>query len=800
MTSSESESTSDPLASRRDYITVAVPQMSPARLGAVARLFGLRPAGPDRCRVLELGCGQGFTLLALAQLYPSSEFYGIDLSPSHIDNAQTVALDAGLKNVRFERRDLSDVSLSTDGLFDYVLVHGVYSWVAQPTRSKILEIAARQLSSDGIAYISYNALPGWGYLSVIREMLLYHTASIADHPAKLEHSKRLIRILREIPTCEPWLSKWLSVVGRMLEQADADYFIHDHLAETNVPFFFHEFIASASSAGLKYLAESRVAHMFPLDLGPRLAEEIGRMTVSPIAAEQYMDFARNTSFRASLLCRQGRVTSHRISREALSGIVIKSYVATMLPGMDLRPEVSADFTLGRGARLSSGDPYVKSCLYFLARCRGEYLDLQSIDAGARELLRSSCVPIGADPGGKVAALAERLVALGSEISLPELGAFLPCFELEERPFAVPVARSQARAGRPVLRNDLGLEVLPTAMAKLLCRCDGTLSIEELACGYRAEALDARGLSFEAALDSLVRKGLFWRESVGSNSECVAPRVQDHAQLDTPELPSGPRRIVEAVGRFQLDGAVVLEQVFTPTLVEDLANAFDKYLDGQNHAPWMTTLVGSRRTMFTVQMEPPFSNPAVYGNPLVMSVVRALLGENFVLDSFGAVCAFPGAEQQHVHQDHRNLFEGQFSVVNLPPHAVTLVVPLMDLDSESGTTAIWPGSHIRPDVRQLELSLNQRIDLSSAMLPTTRTGDCYLMDYRVVHAGTPNRSRRARTILYVTYARAWFRDTDNYAKQVPIWIDEAELSRVPDEHRSLFRLVVPTASTLQPGRP
>ena len=166
-------------------------QTHPDRLATLATLFGLRPAPPARCRVLELGCGVGGNLLPMAAALPDARFVGVDNAEVPIARARALAARLRLENVSFHRMGLEDYE-PPEGAFDYVIAHGVYSWVPEPVREALLALCARALSRDGVAYISYNALPG-GHL---RQML---RAALAVHLGESETPGARIASARELP-------------------------------------------------------------------------------------------------------------------------------------------------------------------------------------------------------------------------------------------------------------------------------------------------------------------------------------------------------------------------------------------------------------------------------------------------------------------------------------------------------------------------------------------------------------------------------------------------------------------------
>ena len=165
-------------ALRRSYDAVPYPDKPrpathPDHLAALARLAGLNPAPARRCRVLELGCAAGANLWPMAQYLPESEFVGVDFSPVQVESGRRFVADLGLQNLTLTAASILDVDQSW-GTFDYVLCHGVFSWVPREVQEAILTICTRQLAPQGIAYVSYNTFPGWHVRLMLREMVAYH--------------------------------------------------------------------------------------------------------------------------------------------------------------------------------------------------------------------------------------------------------------------------------------------------------------------------------------------------------------------------------------------------------------------------------------------------------------------------------------------------------------------------------------------------------------------------------------------------------------------------------------------------
>src|SRR5262249_26620757 len=141
------------------YPSYVYSQTHPDRLATIATLLGMNPTSVESCRVLELGCGAGGNLIPMAFDLSESGFVGIDLAGSAISQGRELIKALGLKNISLQQADLMDLS-SELGKFDYIIAHGLFSWVPEVVRDRILAICRAHLAPEGVAYISYNAYPG----------------------------------------------------------------------------------------------------------------------------------------------------------------------------------------------------------------------------------------------------------------------------------------------------------------------------------------------------------------------------------------------------------------------------------------------------------------------------------------------------------------------------------------------------------------------------------------------------------------------------------------------------------------
>jgi SAM-dependent methyltransferase len=319
------------------YDTVPYPSLSyaqshPDRLATVATLLGMAPAPVDRCRVLELGCAGGWNLIPMAYGLPGSEFVGIDNSARQIAEGQAIVKALDLPNIDLKPLDILDADASL-GQFDYVIAHGVFSWVPKEVQDAILELCKRNLAPNGVAYISYNAYPGWRMLGIIRDMMLYHTRALSDPQEKAIEARALLDFLAEsVPAESGAYGSFLNMYAQMLQgelkgssHRGNSFLLHDELEEVNEPFYFYEFAERAANYGLQYLGEAEMRSMMDTNFPPQVSAGLRQISNSVIDLEQYMDFLRNQTFRKTLLCHDDVVLSRTLTTDQLRSFYVASY-------------------------------------------------------------------------------------------------------------------------------------------------------------------------------------------------------------------------------------------------------------------------------------------------------------------------------------------------------------------------------------------------------------------------------------------------------------------------------------------
>ena len=500
------------------YTSHAFPQTHPDHLAAIARIFGLSPPDVACCRVLELGCASGGNIIPLAFNLPGSEFIGVDFSQHQVDDGRAAIHALNLPNIRIEAASILDVDASW-GTFDYILCHGVFSWVEPVVQDKVLEIAGGQLHSNGIVYISYNTYPGWHMRQMVRDMMRYHAGQFTDAKEQLAQARALLSFLATAAQSAGAYGRFLAAEAERASHASDSYLFHEHLERSNLPLYFHQFIDRAERAGLQFLSEAVVSEMLTSHFPPAVAETLERISPDILHLEQYMDFVRNRQFRQTLLCRADAHPTRALSASALHGLLLSSAAVADPPevGQDDAPVV---FSNGR-QRAEVRKPATKAALAALADAWPCAIEVDRLCDLALE--RSSPLEAAGPLSDAREAMLEDLFGavmyglVGLHTQAP------PCTNRPStQPRAHPVSALQAESGaivvnahhqmleldpleREVLRLSTG-ERRRDEMLDLLARASATRDADTAAArGGDVAALSER---LDRTLDMLTRSALF----------------------------------------------------------------------------------------------------------------------------------------------------------------------------------------------------------------------------------------------------------------------------------------------------
>jgi SAM-dependent methyltransferase len=482
-------------------------QTHPDRLAMLGLLHGLEVVPVERCRVLELGCAEGQNLIPMALQLPGSRFVGIDRTEAAIAKGRTWIAELGLSNVQLLHQNVLDFEIATDA-FDYVIAHGFYSWVPPAVQDRFFEIVRQGLSRNGIAFVSYNVLPGGYFRLMLREMMQFHTRSLPSLLEKAEQGRALVAFLiRANKDPSPYTSVLAEGLQRYLDKCP-ELVMHDELSECNEHLYFHEFAARAGRHGLQFLAEAEFAEMFPLDLEPGAVKLLDQLEGDVLAREQYLDFIKGRRFRQTLLCHTDVLVQRKVLMPSISRLHFAGNARPTAPLFQPDVGTPVPFEGSNLATMTTGHPLVKAALHRLAECWPSPLSWDEVRRQACEHLASLGIPASRFDGeeDQLHLLRTLFLGFGAQILQFHACALRMAVKPGKRPLASPLARLQLEAGQEQVTNLLhGTVTLKDARARsLLQLLDGTRDRQALA-GELAQAAENDGL--DDLLQGFGRMGL-----------------------------------------------------------------------------------------------------------------------------------------------------------------------------------------------------------------------------------------------------------------------------------------------------
>ena len=492
------------------YDSLPLPETQPDFLAALARLHGFDAPDPRRARILELGCAQGGNLIPLAWRWPESTCAGVELSRVQAAAGANFVAQLGLQNCHILHGDLA--ALPDDlGQFDYIIAHGVFSWVPPAVQRALLDVCRRHLAPQGVAYISFNVAAGWSALQPLREALIARTDSSLSAPAR--HAQAL-RVLDELQA--EWRDPALLKEIAYLKTAAPSYLFHEYLAEFNVPLSFGEFAAALDAHDLRYIGEA----------GPRRAvvelEDAWGLIPESMAgrwldAESALDEALGTRFRRALIARTDAPCARPPMRDALRELAFYADLACE-EELDLEQNSEQCFVNPAGNTFAVTDAFAKAALIALSSLYPRALTYPDLLAAAHAVRREFGVPDDAPLSADEfdAAWFTLVTTHGVMLTLPEQADVDAACEPGSHPHAHALARLQAATPGWVVSGVRHVAIDLDAPGRALVQwMDGSRDRADLAEAMRAflaegginmppEQIEARS---DQQLWQLVRQGL-----------------------------------------------------------------------------------------------------------------------------------------------------------------------------------------------------------------------------------------------------------------------------------------------------
>ena len=465
------------------YESLPLSDAFPGKLAVLGRIFGIETADPAHCRILELGCAEGGNLIPLAWHNPNSTYVGIDLSAKQIETGQDTITKLGLHNITLVQADLLDLQHEY-GEFDYIIAHGVYSWVPAVVRDKLLTICRDSLTANGLAYISYNINPGWRVRGALRDMLLHHVRGETEPRKRLEQAYQFIAVLNKAMRPGSALERYFKEELTYFKSAHPSYIYHEYLEIHNSPLQFGEFLSDIEQHDLRYVCDTDLYTMFSSAFEPEVEnflEGLGSLEEQ----EQYMDFLRLRTLRQSLVCHRSVEPEYNIDLSCLDKFACYAELKPQKQ-VNLRRQ-NEDVFCAQEKRVSIYDPMMKATLMQLSEVHPDAIAIPELYAVAKARLQAAEVHFGATEYAAWQQSIFNLVA-NNLIGLYPSGRHFPRTTAHLQ--ISPLARLQAATGNitTVWHQNLTLDAFAIRLVELL---DGLRSMDEVVMVLKEDGDDGR---------------------------------------------------------------------------------------------------------------------------------------------------------------------------------------------------------------------------------------------------------------------------------------------------------------------
>jgi methyltransferase-like protein/trans-aconitate methyltransferase len=462
------------------YPSLTFSQTHPNIIAAIGKFHGIETASPEKCRVLELGCGDGTNLNWLAYSLPESEFVGIDLSKVHIDDANQAVSELNLKNIKFFQQDVMQMTTETFGKFDYIIAHGLFSWVPSFVREKILSLYRNLLNPNGIGYISYNVFPGCYRRKIVRDMISFHTRKFENQLEKVQQGVAFLGFMTEHTKSSPIHHEILKhELDGMLKRSESNIY-HDDLADENQPFYFTEFVEFAEKNDLQFLSEVANFPTQPRKISPEVIEVFQNLSENIVEFEQYIDFLESCRFRQTLLCQKEISLDRNFDANKIKQFFVSSNLNPTEEIKELASTKSEKFISPKGSTAETDHVLTKAALFYLHTIGTQAISFKELVEKSRQLLEKE--GFTSDDWEKETDI---LASILFQLYSPDSIRFHVCQSnaknlVEEKPKASEFARWQAEKGKNVTTfSGMNLSLDDDFIRELFRLLDGSRTRENL---------------------------------------------------------------------------------------------------------------------------------------------------------------------------------------------------------------------------------------------------------------------------------------------------------------------------------
>jgi SAM-dependent methyltransferase len=461
------------------------------RLATLGSLYGMEPVPLPQTRVLELGCGNGVNLISMAYQYPECRFTGIDSSRRAIDTGSASVAALGLPNVELRQCDITDVTPAL-GIFDYIIAHGVYSWVPPAVRDKMMMIFADHLAPHGIAYVSYNAHPGSHLRDLVRDVMMYHVRGFSEPAKQIAQARAILKMISESTDPNSVHGAVMRDQFARVERMPDMLLFHDDLDQNGTAFLLHQVVDHAQDHGLQYLCDASFSRR-DLNRHPEAARNVLAQFPDAefMARDQYQDFIDGYGFRRTLLCRADVRLNRAIEPDCVTRFHLAGSAVPVSDAFDPSDAGTAEFKLENGYTMATDHQLSKAALFLLGKCWPAAVSYPVLQQKARHSLAARTDAAKTCSEENIQTLVQILfdAARVGHVELA-LHPFRLTTAISDRPQTSRLARKQAETANLVtnLRHTM-VRLEDERVRQLLMLVDGTRCRDELLSDLREKTAD-----------------------------------------------------------------------------------------------------------------------------------------------------------------------------------------------------------------------------------------------------------------------------------------------------------------------
>jgi methyltransferase-like protein len=345
-------------------------------------------------------------------------------------------------------------------------------------QNKILSIAAEQLAPHGVAYVSYNAYPGWHMRGIVREMMRYHAMRYDNPHRRIAEARRILEVVPKhaAGATNAAYNQLLKFEADLLNRCDDHYIYHEHLEEHCQPLYFHEFIGRAREQGLDYLGEPHIGAMTPMNFGAEGNQALKSLSRDAIELEQFMDYFSNRTFRETLLHRAGRQPNYELQPSLVWPMYISGGGRPKEPPIDFTKGVQTTFISRAGNPVTTPLPLLKAAIVELTQRWPAAVSFGDLFAACCRRLELE----GTEHARTLLGRAILLVLTTSDMVEVSIEPSMFTVAPGDKPLASPLAREQAKSGPVVTNLRHEPAALPPADQRALPALDGTNTAANIA--------------------------------------------------------------------------------------------------------------------------------------------------------------------------------------------------------------------------------------------------------------------------------------------------------------------------------